>query len=267
MKRLAEMMNLEGRAALITGGAGHIGTAIAEALAELGCDLCLLDHPDTPSSDIANRLRNDWGRRVEVLALDLEDEAARCTIPECVADRFGRLDILVNCAGFVGTSKLKGWGVPFEEQTVDTWRRVFEVNITAIFHLCQLLVPLLRSSPGGSIVNVSSIYGVVGPNLSLYAGTKMGNSAAYATSKGGMIQLTRWLSTVLAPQVRVNCISPGGVYRDQAEEFVARYVERTPLQRMATENDFKGAIAYFASDLSAYVTGENLMVDGGWTKW
>ncbi|MBK9018669.1 MAG: SDR family oxidoreductase [Sulfuritalea sp.] len=267
MKRLAELMNMDGRVALITGGAGHIGMAIAEALAELGCDICLVDRPEVPSSDFAERLSVNWGHRVESLAIDLEDENARSTIPGSVADRFGRLDVLVNCAGFVGTSKLKGWGVPLEEQTVDTWRRVIEVNMTSVFQLCQILAPLLRAGHGGSIINVSSIYGVVGPNLSLYSGTKMGNSAAYATSKGGVVQLTRWLSTVLAPQIRVNCISPGGVYRNQAEEFVARYVERTPLGRMGVEDDFKGAVAYFASDLSAYVTGENLMVDGGWTKW
>lgn len=267
MKRLAELMNMEGRAAIITGGAGHIGTAVAEALAELGFNLCLVDRPEVPLSAVAERLRADWGRQVEILAADLEDESARSAIPGFVTERFGRLDVLVNCAGFVGTSKLKGWGVPLDEQTVDTWRRVIEVNMTAVFHLCQILAPLLRSSPGGSIVNVSSIYGVVGPNLSLYGGTKMGNSAAYATSKGGVVQLTRWLSTVLSPQVRVNCISPGGVYRNQPEEFVARYVERTPLRRMGVEDDFKGAVAFFASDLSAYVTGENLMVDGGWTVW
>jgi NAD(P)-dependent dehydrogenase (short-subunit alcohol dehydrogenase family) len=267
MKRLAELMEMKGRVAFVTGGGGHIGVAIAEALAELGCDLCLVDRPEVSQADIAERLKVDWGRRVETLAIDLEDESARSAVPEFIVDRFGRLDVLVNCAGFVGTSKLKGWGVPLEEQTIDTWRRVIEVNMTSVFHLCQILAPLLRVGPGGSIINVSSIYGVVGPNLSLYSGTKMGNSAAYATSKGGVVQLTRWLSTVLAPQIRVNCISPGGVYRNQAEEFVARYVERTPLGRMGVEDDFKGAVAYFASDLSSYVTGENLMVDGGWTRW
>jgi NAD(P)-dependent dehydrogenase (short-subunit alcohol dehydrogenase family) len=267
MKRLAELMDMKGRVAFVTGGGGYIGAAIAEALAELGCDLCLVDRPEVSQADIAERLKVDWGRRIETLAIDLEDENARSAVPESIVDRFGRLDVLVNCAGFVGTSKLKGWGVPLEEQTIDTWRRVIEVNMTSVFHLCQILAPLLRVSPSGSIVNVSSIYGVVGPNLSLYSGTKMGNSAAYATSKGGIVQLTRWLSTVLAPQIRVNCISPGGVYRNQAEEFVSRYVERTPLHRMGVEDDFKGAVAYFASDLSSYVTGENLMVDGGWTRW
>jgi NAD(P)-dependent dehydrogenase (short-subunit alcohol dehydrogenase family) len=95
----------------------------------------------------------------------------------------------------------------------------------------------------------------------------MGNPAAYAASKGGVVQMTRWLSTVLAPSIRVNSISPGGIARAQSDTFVQRYVARTPMRRMGTEEDLKGAIAFFASDLSAWVTGENLMVDGGWTAW
>ncbi|MDO8629190.1 MAG: SDR family oxidoreductase, partial [Phycisphaerales bacterium] len=119
----------------------------------------------------------------------------------------------------------------------------------------------------GSIINIASIYGSYGPDLRLYAGTAMGNPAAYAASKGGLIQLTRWLATVLAPHVRVNSISPGGVFRNQPEEFVQRYEARTPLGRMATDDDLRGAMLYLASDLSRYVTGQNLSVDGGWGVW
>ncbi len=113
----------------------------------------------------------------------------------------------------------------------------------------------------------ASIYGMVGPDFSLYAGTSMGNPAAYAASKGGLLQLTRYLATALAPRVRVNAITPGGIVRGQPPAFIERYVAKTPLGRMATEEDFKGAIAYLASDLSRYVTGQNLVVDGGWTAW
>lgn len=108
---------------------------------------------------------------------------------------------------------------------------------------------------------------MLAPDWSLYAGTTMGNPAAYGASKGGLIQFTRWLATTLAPAVRVNCISPGGIWRNQPDDFVARYATRTPLQRMGTEDDLRGAIAYLASDLSKYVTGQNLSVDGGWGVW
>ena len=162
---------------------------------------------------------------------------------------------------------MQGWGVPFEEQTVDTWRRAIEVNLTSVFHLCQGLAPLLKVSPGASIINIGSIYGTLGPDWSLYDGTVMANPAAYAASKGGLIQLTRWLATTMAPTVRVNAVSPGGIFRNQPGAFVQRYAARTPLDRMATEDDFRGTIAYLASDLSRYMTGQNLAVDGGWGVW
>ena len=127
--------------------------------------------------------------------------------------------------------------------------------------------PWLEKSGAASVIQIASIYGMLGPDLRLYEGTGMGNPAAYAASKGGLLQMTRWLSTVLAPKVRVNAITPGGIWRRQAAEFVERYESRVPLGRMGSEEDLKGAVAYLASDLSAYVTGHNLVVDGGWTAW
>jgi NAD(P)-dependent dehydrogenase (short-subunit alcohol dehydrogenase family) len=167
----------------------------------------------------------------------------------------------------VGTSGLKGWNTPFKDQQSDTWRLALDVNLTAPFVLTQACADALAKSGHGSVINVASIYGMVGPDMGLYEGTEIGNAAAYGASKGGLLQLTRWLSTVLAPQVRVNAITPGGLWRNQPESFHHRYVARTPLKRMGSEEDFKGAVAYLASDLSSYVTGQNLVVDGGWTVW
>lgn len=260
-------MNLEGRVAVVTGGAGHLGGAMAEALAELGCSICLLDRPGSALRDRCDELGTRWKVEAAGFEVDLEQEISRSAVPGLVAGRFGHADILINNAAFVGDSSLRGWVVPFEEQQIDTWRRALEVNLTAAFHLSQILSPMLKTGGRGSIVNIGSIYGVVGPDLGLYEGTAMGNPAAYAASKGGLVQITRWLSSVLAPGVRVNCISPGGIARGQPAVFAERYVSRTPLRRIRMEKDFKGAIAFFASDLSAWVTGENLMVDGGWTVW
>ena len=177
------------------------------------------------------------------------------------------LNILVNNAAFVGTTELQGWNVPFEEQSLDAWRSALEVNLTAVFDLSRGLVPLLKVSKGGNIINIASIYGMFGPDWRLYDQTSMSNPAAYGVSKGGLIQLTRWLATTISPEVRVNAISPGGILRGQPREFVSRYEEKTPLKRMASEEDFRGAIAYLASDLSAYVTGQILSVEGGWGVW
>lgn len=268
MRSLRDLMDLRGRVALITGGGGHIGASIAEALAELGAAIALLDMVEENCISVSRRVREAYGVRTLPMLIDLSDEDATRSVPARVLDLFGRLDVLVNCAALVGTSELRGWAVPFLEQASETWKLALEVNLTAPFVLTQACAQALKDSGHGSVINVSSIYGVVGPDLSLYGDSgRMGNPAAYAASKGGLLQLTRWLATVLAPDVRVNAITAGGVWRGQPEAFHARYVARTPLRRMAIEEDFKGAAAYLASDLSAYVTGQNVVVDGGWTAW
>jgi NAD(P)-dependent dehydrogenase (short-subunit alcohol dehydrogenase family) len=263
MVRIADLMRLDGRVALITGGAGHLGRAMATALVELGAEVALVDR-DAAATEAAASPQGPAGAG---FAVELTDDAAVRSLPEAVAAKFGRLDILINNAAFVGTTALQGWAVPFAQQSVDTWRQCLDVNLTAAFALTQAAAPLLAASGHGSVINVASIYGLVGPDNGLYAGTEMGNPAAYAASKGGLIQLTRWLATSLAPDIRVNALTPGGIARGQPQAFVERYVARTPLGRMGRESDMIGAVAYLASDLSTYVTGQNIVVDGGWTAW
>jgi NAD(P)-dependent dehydrogenase (short-subunit alcohol dehydrogenase family) len=268
MRTLNDLQNLGGRMALITGGAGHLGRTIAATLLELGATVALVDRDADSLARAVETLGNAVSdAQVTTYQTDLESESARIDLFNAHAAQFGRLDILVNNAGFVGDSNLQGWAVDFESQSIETWRRALEVNLTAPFHLAQLFAPLLRANGKGSVINISSIYGMVGPDLSLYEGTAMGNPAAYAASKGGLLQLTRWLSTVMAPATRVNAITPGGLARGQAESFATRYVAKTPLGRMGSEEDFMGAIAFLASDASAWVTGQNIVVDGGWTSW
>lgn len=251
----------------MTGAAGGLGRVIADTLAELGANLYLVDRDGSDLEALGSDIRSRWNVKTESLYCDLESSDQRRALVAKVTSGERGLSVLVNNAAFVGTSSLTGWGVPFEQQSLDTWRRALEVNLTAVFDLCQGLAPVLGAAAGSTIVNIASIYGEYGPDWRLYEGTSMGNPAAYGASKGGLIQFTRWLATTLAPNVRVNSISPGGIRRGQSEDFVARYVARTPLGRMATEDDFRGAIAYLASDLSSYVTGQNMPVDGGWGVW
>ena len=267
MSTIKELSNLRGRRALVTGATGNLGKVIANTLAELGADLILVDQPGSDFESLTARLTERWSVAITHHFCDLELQTQRTELMEQVNKSNSGLNILVNNAAFVGTSDLTGWNVPFEQQTLSTWRRALEVNLTAIFDLCQGLTPMLRAAEGASIINIASTYGMLGPDWSLYEGTTMGNPAAYGASKGGLIQFTRWLATTLAPAVRVNAISPGGIRRIQPDQFIARYAARTPLQRMATEDDLRGAVAYMASDLSKYVTGQNLAVDGGWGVW
>lgn len=266
-RSLRELMSLDGRVAVVTGGAGHIGAVAADGLAELGASVALIDLDRTKADTVARLISDRWSHDTQGFAADLEDTPSLASATDAIRKHFGRIDILVHCAAFVGTSGLSGWATPFAAQSVETWRRAVEVNLTAPFALTQMLAGDLRASGHGSVVNVTSIYGLVGPDWRLYEGTAMGNPAAYAASKGGLEQLTRWLATTLAPEIRVNAIAPGGVLRNTQEPFLSRYVGRTPMRRMGTEEDMKGAIAFLAGDLSSYVTGQCIAVDGGWTAW
>ncbi len=267
MKTLRELSDMSGRRVLITGGTGYLGQVIAETLAEMGASIILLDRSNENFNAIQMRLKRSWGSECTFIECDLESEEQRMSAIEQVKSQGQGLDCLINNAAFGGTTALTGWITRFEEQSLESWRRALEVNLTASFHLSQALAPEIANSLGRAIVNITSIYGDLGPDWRLYTGTTMGNPAAYGVSKGGAGSLTRWLATTLAPDIRVNGISPGGIFRNQPEEFVSRYKTKVPLGRMATEEDFKGIIALLASDLSKYITGQIYTVDGGLSVW
>ncbi|MGB3409664.1 MAG: SDR family oxidoreductase [Microthrixaceae bacterium] len=264
---IASLSRLDGRVAIVTGGAGHIGSAVADALAEQGATVAVVDLDPNRCDAVAREIEQKRSSRTFALAVDLADEAATRAIADRVLDTAGSIDILIHVAALVSAEPLLNWTTPFEEQSTEVWRRALEVNLTAVFALTQACTPALRASGNGSVVTFGSTYGIVGPDWSIYDGTDMGNAAGYAASKGGVIQLTRWLATTLAPDIRVNTLSPGGVFRGHPDSFKEAYEARTPLGRMATEEDYKGAAVFLASDMSRYVTGHNLVVDGGWTAW
>jgi NAD(P)-dependent dehydrogenase (short-subunit alcohol dehydrogenase family) len=267
MRSLRELGDLSGRRALVCGGAGRIGEAIGEALVEQGAQVCVSDVDGDAASARATALDTLGPGRATSIQCDLADEDATRALVRRAADALGGLDVLVHAAALVGTTTLDGWAVPFEEQSVGAWDAALRVNLTSAFVVTQEARRALSSSGRGSVILIGSMYGVVGPDQSLYEGTTMVNPAGYGASKGGLLQLMRTLATTLAPDVRVNAISPGGVERGQPDVFQERYRTRTPLGRLAREEDIKGAVAFLASDLSAYVTGHNLVVDGGWTAW
>lgn len=267
VRSFAELADLTGRKALLVGGAGHIALAAGEALCELGAEVAVADVDPDACAARAKVLSERRRGEAWPLAVDLRSERSARDAVVAVVERAGRLDILVHCAAYVGTTQRAGWAVPFAQQSVEAWDEAMRVNLTSAFVLAQEAAPALAASGRGSIVLFSSIYGLVGPDGRLYEGTTMANPVGYGASKAAIVQLARSLATTLAPHVRVNCVSPGGVLRGQPEPFRRRYVERTPLARMATEEDLKGAVGFLASDLSSYVTGHDLVVDGGWTAW
>jgi NAD(P)-dependent dehydrogenase (short-subunit alcohol dehydrogenase family) len=261
---LPSLFDLSGRTAVVTGGAGPLGLVLSQALADQGARVAVVDRVQESVSEALTRLKAGV-EHVGIVA-DLLDPDAPAAVAAAV-EALGACDILVHNAAFTGTSGVPGFAVPFEEQTDEAFDLATRLNLTVPFSLTRRLAPLLRAHGRGSVIHVSSIYGLVGPNMGLYAGTRMGNPAAYAATKGGLAQLTRYLSTVLAPDIRVNAFAPGGIGRGQPPEFTQRYENLTPMGRMASENDFRGVVTWLAGDASAYVTGQVIAVDGGWTAW
>jgi NAD(P)-dependent dehydrogenase (short-subunit alcohol dehydrogenase family) len=262
--RNTQLFDVSKKVVLITGGAGNLGKKIAATFVTLGANVILVDRNDMELKKVVEELNKDFNGRVESFTCDLEIEEQRLLLIKEFQDSTRKIDVLINNAAFVGSSELKGWNTSFEFQSIETWRRALEVNVTAAFQLVQGLTKVLRRSSSPSIINIASIYGVYAPDWQLYEGTEMNNPAAYSVSKAGLIQLTKWSASLLGPNIRVNAISPGGIARNQPNKFVEKYISRTSLGRMAEEEDLVGAVVFLASPASKYITGQNLVIDGGW---
>ncbi len=249
------LYNFQDKRVLIAGGGGKVGQAITKQLTGAGAWVAVLDR------------RFPWPSlpyHVIPIECDLNnDEQTRERTQQAIEELEG-LDVLIHCAALTGESGITGYNTDFMQQTVVAWDVAMRVNLTSAFVLAQECWPSLIAG-NGNIVFVSSIYGLVAPDRALYAGTDMtGVPAAYAVSKAGLIQLARYLAAILAP-VRVNCVSPGGVVRNQPSGFVGRYTAKTPMGRMLTEQDVSGAVCWLASGACGMVTGHNLVVDGGYS--
>jgi NAD(P)-dependent dehydrogenase (short-subunit alcohol dehydrogenase family) len=258
-RRSLDLFRLDNKIALVTGGAGIYGTHIATALAEAGAHVVVASRSVANCQSLASSL-DARGLRAEAAELDLVSEKSIRGLRASLMAKHDRIDVLVNNAVARGGGDLR-------QTSAAQWEESMKVNSTGLFLACQVFSECMQQARSGSIINIASIYGMVGPDFSIYEGTELTNPVNYAFAKGGMISLTRHLASFLAPyNVRVNCLSPGGFQNEQTpEEFVPKYTGRTPMRRMAEADDIKGPVVFLASDASRYVTGQNLAVDGGWT--
>ena len=258
---ILDRFSLKGKIALVTAGAGPLfGRSISTALAEAGATVVTASRSRETNEQFAAQMRQQ-GCDVHGLVFDLEDLASIDALHAEVESRFGRLDVLVNSAlardGHIGS---------FEAQTPDVWEHAARGDFAGLLRHCQLAVAAMKRNGGGSIINIASIYGVVSNDPGLYRGTSMVQPPSYNFMKAGMINFTRYLACYYGKdRIRANCLSPGGYFNQQPREFVDRYCDRVPLGRMMDHEDLQGAVVFLASDAAAYVTGVNLLVDGGWT--
>lgn len=275
VRTVQELFDLTGRVAIVTGGAGLLGRQFSRALVEAGAAVVIasrtLDNCREWATELTAYARtlSTWqGRLDQVVALpvavDVTDPASAQTMVAQTLDHFGRVDVLVNNAYTRGTP------APPEELTPESWRTWVDAGLSGVFYCAQAAARPMLAQGSGSIINISSMYGVVGTDVRIYPpDVPVNASAAYGAIKGGVINLTRSLAVVWAPRgVRVNCISPGGFPSATTHaEFTANFIHKVPLNRMGSPNDLKGALVLLASDAGAYIVGHNLLVDGGWTAW
>lgn len=241
---------LKGKIIIVTGGNGLIGKYIVSHLKKCGSTVINVDVS----------LTTNWNDGE--YNCDVTDEASMIKLVSEVVTKYGRIDGLVNNA----YPRTSDWGVKFEDIQYSSWQKNVDMQMNAVFFLCQKVLSVMKKQGGGSIVNITSIYGVVGNDFTIYEGFGGTSPAAYSAIKGGIINFTRYLASYFGKyNIRVNCVSPGGILDNQEPLFIKQYENKSPLKRLGRPEEIAPAVTFLLSDESSYITGHNLMVDGGWT--
>jgi NAD(P)-dependent dehydrogenase (short-subunit alcohol dehydrogenase family) len=245
------MNRLNGKVIIITGGNGLIGKSLIEKVRS--------DNAICINADLHNKTTADL---TNIICDVTNDKSIDNTI-NSVIEKYGKIDGLVNNA----YPRTEVWGEKFENISIESWRLNIDMQLNSVFVFCQKVLPHMASNKNGSIVNIGSIYGTVGPDFNVYNNTELTMPAAYSAIKGGVINFTRYLSSYYGKNnIRINCVSPGGIFNNQPIEFVKNYEKKVPMQRMGKPEDISPAVSFLLSDDSSYITGQNLIIDGGWTS-
>lgn len=253
-----ELLSLKDKVVLITGGEGKYGRCLTEGLAEADARVLTASPFPEEGEKVAAAFRSK-GLDVEAGFVDQADHESILKLKEEILKKYGRLDVLVNCAV---ARPMRGYKGPLEQ-----WKLSMDINATGLFDITREMSDLMAEGGGGTIVNIASMMGMFGPDLSNYEGLPdewKDQPPDYFFHKGGMLTLTRYLARVLASKkIRVNAVSPGGIFSGQPERFLENYTKKVPVGRMANNDDIKGVVVFLASEASAYINGENILMDGG----
>jgi len=269
MSILQKLFSLKNKHFIVAGGSGQIGFVISKAISEAGALVSIVDIDHELGLE---KLKSYKNQKVKLYKMNVCSKSDIVSKLKNIRDERGKIAGLVNCFHFKGNSRKLDPGssffTDFEKYSEDSWDLVHDVNLKGAFLMCQAIIPYLKESKSGTIINISSTYGIVSPNKNIYGNSGINSPISYATSKAAIIQLTRYLATHLTDyNIRVNALTPGGVENEQSQEFIENYCKLTPLKRMAKPEDYQGGIIFLLSDSSSYMTGSNLIIDGGWTAW
>jgi NAD(P)-dependent dehydrogenase (short-subunit alcohol dehydrogenase family) len=254
-----EHNSLNGKIVVVTGGAGLIGKAICLGLAEAGAKTYIADI--NKKEGIKLEKQSD---KLEWIYLDITDEESVKNGIKTIVETDCKIDVWINSA----YPRTADWSDKFEDIKFESWKKNIDMHLNGYFLCCQKIAMQMKKQKSGSIINFSSIYGIVGPNFSIYEETSSTMPAAYSAIKGGIISFTKYLATYFAEYgIRANVICPGGILDNQNKNFIKNYEEKTPMKRMGKPEDIVGSVVFLASDASSYMTGVTIIVDGGWTTW
>ena len=249
----------------ITGATGYIGRCLANRFAKMGGELILTDLDLIKLKKLKKELQSNYNIKVYIKECDLGKISSIKNLNNWVLKNFSKIDNFIHNAANTGISKNVDRSKNFKKQKSSYWEESININVKSSFEIIKSIYKIMQKSKNPSIVHVSSIYGIIAPDWKIYKNTNLVNPAVYSVSKSGLNQFTKWLASYLSPKIRVNSVSPGGVFRGQNKKFVKRYISKTLLKRMATEEDVVNSIIFLCSDMSNYITGHNLIVDGGYT--
>lgn len=255
------LFDLTGKSIIITAGASYLGRAMAEAVAEFGAQIAITSRNLTKAQAVATMLSDGYGVEALGLSMDLDDDESIWKMVSDTVSAFGKVDVLINNASYSRPA-------PFIDMTAELWETGMRGTAGGMFKAVKAALDVMIVQESGNIINISSIYGVVAPEPGLYRET-LPNPANYGAGKAAVIQLTKYIACFYGEKgVRANCICPGAFPNEyQNAEFVSRLASKTPLHRVGRPNDLKGITVLLASDASSYITGQNYIVDGGWTAW
>ncbi|MDR1096708.1 MAG: SDR family oxidoreductase [Tannerella sp.] len=251
-----DLLSLKRKVILVSGGAGLYGKGIVEGLAEAGGTVIIASRNRVNREETVGAFRQN-GLDVHALQLDQGDHRSVVALKNGIMERFGKLDVFVNNAV---SRPMKGY-----DDDLSRFEESMQVNATGMMDMMREMAGLIEKNGGGSIINISSMMGMFGPDLSNYEGTDMGVPPPdYFFHNAGLINLTRYLARIFTGKnIRVNCVSPGGLFNHQPERFLENYCKKVPAGRMANRDDIKGIVVLLASDAGAYINGENILMDGG----